>query len=375
MPPVDDGAADASISARPEGPAVGQRQLLMAAAGTPAQSTPQQQQLADISEDANSGPMQDSMRTLRQAIAAEDAARKEVKEALRLVRELRAIELLKVEQRKAREEAEEAARQSKRSSMGRQTQPLLYGTARPAVPWEPEVPSMEETEDLLQQLEELAQQRWTPDHLAPKVQDVVHEAPARQRPKQTEQDEVLDTARTCSADLLQQLQDCDILIKDNAPVAGAQQRKGEGSMASTRTPYSERGGTRDMRTCVASAAGKGDGKGLAKTRRMVPRKADGKGNGRGLRRKANGGDEKRVAAKGAPAPSASSASASSTARKPLARRVGGPSTPRWESSSQARQASNVVLETVQVSPVPFTCPVFVACQACPESRRAAAANL
>lgn len=369
MPLVEEGAAGASDSARPEGP-VGQRHPLIHLSGTPPQHSPRQRQLSDISEDANADPMQDSVRALRQAIAAEDAARKEVKQALRLVREMRAAEVAKEEQRKA-QEAEEAERQTKKASMGRLSQPVLYGTTKPAAAWDPHVPSLEETEDLLQQLEELAQQRWTTEVSPPKVPSAVHEVPAQQLLQQTEQAEVPDSARSrsVSEELLQQLQDLDIKCSESAPVTsyefvGAQQRKGEGSMASTRTP-SVAGATK-------KAVSGTDGKVLAKARvKAAARKADGKGNGRVLRRKANGGDDQRAATKqtAAPAASASSASPSSTTRKPSGRRV--PSTPRWQPTGLAH---SVVLETVQVTPTPFTCPVLGACQACPESRRAAASN-
>jgi len=379
VPPAEERAACVSVSARPEEP-VDQQQASAVASGTSAQHSPRQHSLSDISEDANANPMQESMRALQQALAAEDAARKEVKEALQLVREMRAAELAKEEQKRVQEEAEEAARKSKRAGMEKRAQPVLYGTTKVTAAWEPDFPSMEETEDLLQQLEELAQQRWTMEVQPPKVQEVVREAPAQPLLQQT--DQVPGTPRDVSEELLQQLQDLDIKCSETAPathnqIAGAQQRRGEGSMASTRTPYSEV--ARDARTSAAGAANKAvsvtDGQVHPKTRsRAAPRKADGKGNGRILRRK-NCGDDQRAATKqnGASAASAPSASPSSTTKKKT-RRIGKRNTPSWDASPlQARQAS-VILETVQISPKPCACPVF-SCQACPTNRRGAVTNI
>lgn len=321
MPQLETGKRDVSFLAQSEG-AVDQQQPLMVASGIPAHDSPQQQQLADISQDADADPMQESLHALRQALAAEDAARKEVKEALQLVR-IRRAELAKEEQRKAQEEAEELARQSRRSSMGGRAQPLLYGTTKVAAAWEPELPNMEETQDLSQQLEDLAQQQWATEVQPPKVQDAVHEAPAQQLRPQTKQ--APNTAMRPSEDLSQQLQELGITNVENSPVThnkfvGAQPRRGDDSMASTGPPCSERGGPKTPARI---------------RRKSAPRKADGKGNGRVLRQKA----------------------------KPVAHRAGGINTPLAESARQARHAHTVVLESSQISPVPFSCQ----CQEWPKS--------
>jgi len=272
--------------------------------------------------------------------------------AMQLVHEVQS-QLTKEEQRKAQENPEKATRHGKRSSIGRRAQPLLHSTAKPGTSWEPELPSMGEREDLMHQLEELAQQRWKEEQ-PPKLQDAAPEAPAQQLRQQNQQ--VCDTAGSVSEKLLQQLQTLDIRCTETALIAdnkfvGAHQRKGEGSMASTKTPCSERGGTRDVRTGVTGAASKAvpvtDSRGLAKARRKAaPRKVDGKGNGRVFRRKAAGNDQ---------------LSANSTGRRPVV--------------SQARQAHTIVLERKQVSPTPFTCPVLVSCQACPEKHFAPSHSL
>merc|ERR1712129_97037 len=189
--------------------------------------------------------------------------------------------------------------------MGGRAQPLLYGTTKVAAAWEPELQNMEETQDLLQQLEDLAQQQWATEVQPPKVQDTVHEAPAQQLRPQTKQ--APSTAMRASEDLSQQLQDLGITNAENSPVThnkfvGAQTRRGDDSMASTGPPCSERGGPKTPARTRSKSA-------------------------------------------------------------PVARRAGGINTPLKESARQARHAHTVVLESSQISPVPFSCQ----CQEWPKS--------